>query len=125
MSRILVALVLLLLLPAASLAQQWKRYLYNTVFPSVPSTWMESQTANPDLLLNGDIYFTKFESHPVIVGGGAPEVVYHDGTFYLYCWWPGPDTKAFQIHYMLYCCSYNNRDYPSHVGRGGHLVPNG
>ena len=39
---------------------QWKRYPTNPIFPVVPSTWMESQTANPDLLLNGDTYFMYF-----------------------------------------------------------------
>jgi len=165
---------------------RWKRYSKNPVFPTVPSSWMESQTANPDLLLNGDNYFmyfrgqqgghdrigvatiprkefdgvrwhirpdpiidvgppgswdethcvdpatvlvngrvylyytgvnprvdrsvmlavsddgirfTKYDKNPVIPGGGAPEVVYHDSTFYLYFWWPVPNKKGFQIHY--------------------------
>ncbi len=30
---------------------QWKRYKGNPVFPTAPGTWMEAQTANPDLLL--------------------------------------------------------------------------
>jgi predicted GH43/DUF377 family glycosyl hydrolase len=193
------ALLLLLCTPAVSLAQheisgkdealrgfRWKRHARNPVFPALPSTWMESQTANPDLLLNGDTYFmyfrgqqgghdrigfatasregfdgvtwkvqpepiidvgnpgswdeshcldpatvlvngrvylyytgvnprvnrsvmlavsddgihfTKYEKNPVMIGGGAPEVIYHDSTFYLYFWWPVPNKKGFQIHY--------------------------
>ena len=38
----------------------WKRYKGNPVFPATPGTWRESQTANPDLLLNGDTYFMYF-----------------------------------------------------------------
>jgi predicted GH43/DUF377 family glycosyl hydrolase len=165
---------------------RWTRYPHNPVFPAVAGTWMESQTANPDLLLNGETYFMyfrgqqgghdrigfatipreqfdgttwnihpdpivdvggpgswdeshcvdpatvmvngrvylyytgvnprvdrsvmlavsddgihfqKFEGNPVVVGGGAPEVVYRDSTFYLYFWWPVPGKKGFQIHY--------------------------
>ncbi len=67
------ALLLLLFMSAVSLAQQetsgkdealrefrWKRHARNPVFPALPSTWMESQTANPDLLLNGDTYVMYF-----------------------------------------------------------------
>ncbi len=39
---------------------KWKRYKRNPVFPAVPGTWMESQTANPDLLLIGDTYYMYF-----------------------------------------------------------------
>ena len=38
----------------------WIRHAGNPVFPAVPGTWMESQTANPDLLLNGNTYFMYF-----------------------------------------------------------------
>jgi predicted GH43/DUF377 family glycosyl hydrolase len=38
----------------------WVRYPGNPVFPAVPGTWMESQTANPDLLLFGETYFLYF-----------------------------------------------------------------
>ena len=38
----------------------WKRYEGNPVIPSEPGTWRESQTANPDLLLNGKTYFLYF-----------------------------------------------------------------
>ena len=38
----------------------WKRYPGNPIFPAVPGTWMESQTANPDLLDLGDRYFMYF-----------------------------------------------------------------
>ncbi|MCX6132738.1 MAG: hypothetical protein NTU47_02895 [Ignavibacteriales bacterium] len=38
----------------------WKRYAGNPVFPAVPGTWRESQTANPDLLLNGSMYYMYF-----------------------------------------------------------------
>ncbi|MFC2085937.1 hypothetical protein ACFLRO_01855 [Bacteroidota bacterium] len=44
----------------ASNANEWKRYEGNPVFPSVPGTWMEVQTANPDLLLYGDTYIMYF-----------------------------------------------------------------
>lgn len=39
---------------------QWQRYKGNPIFPTVPDTWMESQTANPDLLDMGDKYFMYF-----------------------------------------------------------------
>jgi predicted GH43/DUF377 family glycosyl hydrolase len=38
----------------------WKRYSGNPVFPATPGTWRESQTANPDVLLNGPTYFMYF-----------------------------------------------------------------
>ena len=210
MSTCTFVLVFLLLIPATSRAQeaasgkdqsipsfQWKRYPHNPIFPAVPSTWMESQTANPDLLLNGDIYymyfrgqqgghdrigvatiprkqfdgvtwkvhatpiidvggqgswdeshcldpaavlangrvylyytgvnprvdrsvvlavsedgihFTKYEKNPVVTGGGAPEVVYRDSTFYLYFWWPVPNKKGFQIHYATSRDGYHFTD---------------
>jgi predicted GH43/DUF377 family glycosyl hydrolase len=44
------------------------------------------------------IHFTKYEQNPVIIGG-APEVVYHDSTFYLYFWRAVPGKRGFQIHY--------------------------
>jgi beta-1,2-mannobiose phosphorylase / 1,2-beta-oligomannan phosphorylase len=37
-----------------------KRYPDNPVLPSVKNTWMEDQTANPDLLLINDIYYMYF-----------------------------------------------------------------
>ena len=40
----------------------WERYAGNPVFPAVPGTWMESQTANPDLLLNGETYYLYFRA---------------------------------------------------------------
>ncbi len=39
---------------------QWQRYNGNPIFPAVPGTWMESQTANPDLLDISDKYFMYF-----------------------------------------------------------------
>jgi|GEM_PF-735994 len=39
---------------------EWQRYTKNPVFPAVPETWMEAQTANPDLLTIGDSYFMYF-----------------------------------------------------------------
>ena len=39
---------------------QWQRYSKNPIFPAVPGTWMEAQTANPDLLEVGDKYFMYF-----------------------------------------------------------------
>jgi len=38
----------------------WRRFRGNPVFPAVPGTWMESQTANPDLLRIGDVYCMYF-----------------------------------------------------------------
>jgi len=38
----------------------WKRFEGNPVFPVVPGTWMESQTANPDLLKIGETFFMYF-----------------------------------------------------------------
>lgn len=39
---------------------QWKRYAGNPILPAKPNTWMEDQTANPDLLLIGTDYFLYF-----------------------------------------------------------------
>jgi len=39
---------------------QWKRFGGNPVFPTVPGTWMERHTANPDLLRIGETYFMYF-----------------------------------------------------------------
>lgn len=39
---------------------RWQRYKGNPIFPTLPNTWMESQTANPDLLDMGDKYFMYF-----------------------------------------------------------------
>lgn len=38
----------------------WRRSAGNPIFPAEPGTWRESQTANPDLLLNGPTYFMYF-----------------------------------------------------------------
>ena len=38
----------------------WERYPGNPVFPAVAGTWYDVQSANPDLLLNGDTYFMYF-----------------------------------------------------------------
>jgi predicted GH43/DUF377 family glycosyl hydrolase len=210
MSKYPWVLLLLSLIPVASVGQhaatgkgkppldfQWKRYAHNPIFPAKAGTWMESQTANPDLLLNGDTYFmyfrgqqgghdriglatiphrqfdgvtwnihpepiidvgdpgswdenhcvdpaavlvngkiylyytgvnprversimlavsddgihfAKYGKNPVIAGGGAPEVVYHDSTFYLYFWWPVPKKKGFQIHYATSKDGYHFTD---------------
>jgi predicted GH43/DUF377 family glycosyl hydrolase len=171
----------------------WERYPGNPVFPAVPGTWMEDQTANPDLLLIDDIYymyfrgqrrrhdrigvatipkekfdgvtwnihpepiidvggpgswdevhaldpatvlvdgkiylyytgvspladraiclavsedginFMKYDNNPVIIGG-APEVVYRDGIFFLYYWREVPDKGGFQIHYATSTDGYH------------------
>jgi predicted GH43/DUF377 family glycosyl hydrolase len=39
---------------------KWQRYKGNPIFPTISGTWMESQTANPDLLEMGDRYFMYF-----------------------------------------------------------------
>jgi len=38
----------------------WDRFPGNPIFPATPGTWRESQTANPDLLLIGNMYFMYF-----------------------------------------------------------------
>jgi hypothetical protein len=38
----------------------WERFPGNPIFPAEPGTWRESQTANPDLLLIGDVYYMYF-----------------------------------------------------------------
>jgi len=38
----------------------WTRSPHNPVFPVAAGTWREAQTANPDLLLNGGIYYMYF-----------------------------------------------------------------
>ena len=48
--------------PADTTQFVWERYAGNPVFPAVPGTWMESQTANPDLLLNGETYHLYFRA---------------------------------------------------------------
>jgi predicted GH43/DUF377 family glycosyl hydrolase len=56
---------------------EWERYTGNPVFPAVAGTWMESQTANPDLLLIGETYFMYFrgqlEGHDRIGLGTIPK----------------------------------------------------
>ena len=171
----------------------WNRYPDNPVFPATAGTWREAQTANPDLLLKGDVYymyfrgqrgghdrigvatipkekfdgvtwniapepiidvggpwswdeehaldpaailvngevflyytgsstradrsiclavsndgvhFRKYEQNPVIIGG-APEVVFHDSTFYLYYWKQVPGRKGFQIHFATSADGYH------------------
>lgn len=42
--------------------------------------------------------FRKYENNPVVIGG-APEVVYKDGTSFLYFWKEVPGKNGFQIHY--------------------------
>jgi len=55
------ALVMLACTPdAAAPVFRWVRHPGNPVFPSAPGTWMESQAANPDLLLRGETYFMYF-----------------------------------------------------------------
>ncbi len=39
---------------------QWKRFSGNPILPAKLNTWMEDQTANPDLLLIGTDYFMYF-----------------------------------------------------------------
>jgi predicted GH43/DUF377 family glycosyl hydrolase len=46
--------------PADSNHFVWHRHPGNPVFPAVPGTWREAQTANPDLLLIGETYFMYF-----------------------------------------------------------------
>lgn len=162
----------------------WTRYEGNPVFPAVRGTWMESQTANPDLLRKDDTlymyfrgqrdghdrigfatipvnrfdgvtweifpkpvidvgdtaswdenhaldpatvlvkgkvflyytgvspradraiclatsedgrHFNKYEKNPVVIGG-APEIVYHNGRFYLCFWKKKPAGPGYQIH---------------------------
>ncbi len=162
----------------------WKRHPANPILPAVHGTWMESQTANPDLFRFGDMYhlyfrgqkdghdrigvgrcavdrfdgvrwdvsaepvidvggdgepdethaldpatvlvddtvylyysavspscsrsvclatsndgieFSKHPDNPVVIGGG-PEIVYRDGTFYLYYWKKRHGAGGFQIH---------------------------
>lgn len=41
---------------------QWQHHPGNPIFPVVPGTWMEDQTANPDLLCIGDTYFLYFRA---------------------------------------------------------------
>jgi len=41
-------------------SSMWIRHKDNPIFPAVDGTWMESQTANPDLLRIGDQYFMYF-----------------------------------------------------------------
>jgi predicted GH43/DUF377 family glycosyl hydrolase len=38
----------------------WRRFAGNPVFPATPGTWREAQTANPDLLLKGGVYYLYF-----------------------------------------------------------------
>ncbi|MBN1938404.1 MAG: hypothetical protein JW843_02385 [Candidatus Aminicenantes bacterium] len=38
----------------------WKRHQKNPILPAVPGTWMESQTANPDIALYGGVYHLYF-----------------------------------------------------------------
>ena len=38
----------------------WERFEGNPVFPATPGTWVDSQTANADLLRIGETYFMYF-----------------------------------------------------------------
>jgi predicted GH43/DUF377 family glycosyl hydrolase len=52
------------------------------------------------------LHFQKYEQNPVIVGGG-PEVVFRDGTFYLFFWKQVPGRKGFQIHFATSADGYH------------------
>lgn len=79
-------------LDPASILHDGKVFLYYT-----GSSPREDRTICLAVSEDG-IHFTKYEQNPVIVGG-APEVAYHDGTFYLYYWRTVPGKRGFQIHY--------------------------
>jgi predicted GH43/DUF377 family glycosyl hydrolase len=173
------------------------RHPSNPVLPAVPGTWMEAQTANPDLLLrrgtyflyfrgqrdghdrigvatipreqfdgvtwqirpepvidvgppgswdeyhaldpatvevNGTVFlyysavcprvhrsicvatsadgvtFTKHSGNPVVIGGG-PEIVWRDGTFFLFYWKDVPGSTGFQLHLATSTDGFNFTPY--------------
>ena len=66
----------------------WRRHLGNPVFPATAGTWREAQTANPDLLLNGDTYFMYFrgqrERHDRIGVATIPKTTFNGVTWNIY-----------------------------------------
>jgi predicted GH43/DUF377 family glycosyl hydrolase len=46
--------------PMANTEPRWERHPANPILPNVPGTWMESQTANPDILPYDDSYHLYF-----------------------------------------------------------------
>jgi predicted GH43/DUF377 family glycosyl hydrolase len=102
-----------------------------------PGSWDEKHALDPaSVLVDGKIYlyytgvspladraillavsddgknFIKYEHNPVIIGG-APEVVYYNGTFYLFYWREVPGKQGFQIHYATSDDGYNFTE-PAH-----------
>ena len=90
-----------------------------------PGSWDENHALDPaSVLVNGRVYlyytgvspkadrsvclavsddgrhFQKYQQNPVIIGGG-PEVVYHNGKFYLYFWKKKPAGSGYQIHMAI------------------------
>jgi predicted GH43/DUF377 family glycosyl hydrolase len=55
------------------------------------------------------VHFRKYERNPVVIGG-APEVVYHNGVFYLYFWKKKPSGTGYQIHLASSMDGYNFTD---------------
>ncbi|HSQ76655.1 MAG TPA: hypothetical protein VLT13_13910 [Bacteroidota bacterium] len=99
-----------------------------------PGTWDENHALDPaTVLFNGKVFlyytgvspkadraiclaisddgvhFRKYEKNPVVIGGG-PEVVYHDGVFYLYFWKKKPSGTGYQIHLASSRDGYNFTD---------------
>jgi predicted GH43/DUF377 family glycosyl hydrolase len=58
---------------------------------------------------NDGVHFQKYEKNPVVVGG-APEVAYHNGVFYLYFWKKKPSGTGYQIHLASSMDGYNFAD---------------
>ena len=52
------------------------------------------------------INFQKYEKNPVVIGGG-PEIVYHNGIFYLYYWKTGRKGVGFELYLALSSDGFN------------------
>jgi len=46
------------------------------------------------------IHFQKYDHNPIVIGGG-PEVVYHNGKFYLFFWKTKKSGRGFDLHLAI------------------------
>jgi len=56
------------------------------------------------------IHFQKHSGNPVVIGGG-PEIVWHNGMFYLFYWKNVPGSTGFQLHHSISDTGFDFREY--------------